>query len=294
MKSFLIATVALFLSCLSASQNKSIDIAENSEAFKSYWYGGKAELNRYELSQSRYGEQRTGEAVLVFVSEDFLLGKQVKYEYGAKENIAPVIKMNASRKFFTGLYPYSIMTSVFTPVDSRPTPKLSCSVQEWCGHTYMQINRTKNKYRVTGHSYFQSEGDESYSIECTTLEDEIRNLIRIDPKTLPLGELRITPSVLSSRLEHRKMNPERASASLKELSEGISVYSIKYLNTRRELDISFETAFPHKIVSWREVSANGGITTAKLTSSIKSDYWNKRFNSDMEWRDSLGLKTRYH
>ncbi|MEQ8425026.1 MAG: hypothetical protein RIA63_09970, partial [Cyclobacteriaceae bacterium] len=32
------------------------------EQFKDYWYAGKAEVNAYNLDQSRYGENRPGKA----------------------------------------------------------------------------------------------------------------------------------------------------------------------------------------------------------------------------------------
>ena len=48
--------------------------------FASYWYQGKAEINVFDLQQSRYGEVRAGKAVLIFVTEDFSKSKQVKLD----------------------------------------------------------------------------------------------------------------------------------------------------------------------------------------------------------------------
>ena len=42
-----------------------------SQEFKGYWYAGKAEVSSYKLEQARYGEIREGNAVLVYVTEDF-------------------------------------------------------------------------------------------------------------------------------------------------------------------------------------------------------------------------------
>ena len=39
--------------------------------FASYWYQGTAEVNVFDLEQSRYGEVRPGKAVLNFVTENF-------------------------------------------------------------------------------------------------------------------------------------------------------------------------------------------------------------------------------
>src|SRR5262245_19023266 len=80
------------------------------DQFHGYWYQQKAELARYALSQARYGEIHKGESVLIFVTEPFWKDKQVKYEFGDKTDSLSVLKLNFTRKFYTGIYPYSVMT----------------------------------------------------------------------------------------------------------------------------------------------------------------------------------------
>lgn len=84
-----------------------------SEQFKAHWFDGHAEISSYALSQSRYGENREGTAVLLFVTEDFLKKEQVKANQKSKETL-PVLKLNRTKKFLTGIYPYSIMSSSFS------------------------------------------------------------------------------------------------------------------------------------------------------------------------------------
>ncbi len=86
-------------------------------AFDSYWYQGKAELTRYALRQARYGETHDGEVVLIFVTEDFLPKLQVKHEAGDAADAISVLKLNAYRRFYTGIYPYTVMTSSFSSGD---------------------------------------------------------------------------------------------------------------------------------------------------------------------------------
>ena len=88
------------------------------EEFKDYWYNGEAEITSYKLEQARYGEMHDGKAVLVFVTEDFLPETQVKADHYEETNI-PVLKLNATKKFNTGIYPYSIMQSTFYPVSNN-------------------------------------------------------------------------------------------------------------------------------------------------------------------------------
>ena len=48
----------------------------------------------------------------------------------------PILKLNQSLKFNTGIYPYSVMMSAFQPVDRNNYPhavKVTNTVQEWCG-----------------------------------------------------------------------------------------------------------------------------------------------------------------
>jgi len=90
--------------------------SELSDEFKNYWYAGKAELSSYKLQQARYGEIHSGTAVLVFVTEDFSKSKQVKLDHpeNAGNDKLPVLKLNFTKKFVTGIYPYSMMMSAFS------------------------------------------------------------------------------------------------------------------------------------------------------------------------------------
>ncbi len=76
-------------------------------------------MSTYDFLQNRYGEERTGEAILVFVTEDFSASKQVKLDNSAEagKDKVPIMKLNHIRRFVTGIYDYSMTLSVFTPVD---------------------------------------------------------------------------------------------------------------------------------------------------------------------------------
>lgn len=287
----------MFLSsCTSVSSQAPPAKPIDQEAFNQYWYEGKAELNRYELKQARYGEIHEGDAVLIFVTEDFLMDKQVKYEYGQRSaEVKPILKLNFTRKFFTGVYPYSMMTSIFTPVDlSLVSPKVTTTSQEWCGHTYSQLNLKKDKYEGVLHSYFQSEGDQEFSLDAVLLEDEIWTKIRLNPTSLPTGKIELIPSTQYLRLKHQDFGVETAVATLEattnpELSElPLQTYKIAYRDFGRVLTVTFESAFPHAIVAWSE-EERGLKTEAVRTHAIKSAYWGKHDVKDAPLREQLGL-----
>lgn len=306
MKVFWAVVLLAVFSC-SAGENRSPSAAApaNAEAFKGYWYQGKAELTRYDLEQARYGEIHHGSAVLIFVTEDFLPDKQVKYEYGERpEHVESVLKLNFVRKFWTGIYPYSMMTSTFTPVDLQPgvALKLTCSSQEWCGHTYTQLNLRGKEYRGMLHSYFQEEGDREIRIPAALPEDQLWALIRIDPSRLPRGKTEFIPGLQYLRLRHHPARPEKALARLTtELREDLSpdslmAYRVEYSEIQRTLTIYFEKAFPHRILGWEETMLSGFrqpkllTTRAVRTHWLMTDYWNKHSVADSTYRKQLGFE----
>lgn len=274
--------------------------------FGDYWYQGKAELNRYELEQARYGELHKGEAVLIFVTEDFLTDKQVKFERGDGTKAVSILKLNSARKFYTGIYPYSNLTSVFTPVDQKKHPqslKISTTVQEWCGHVYSQLNLRDGSYRGISHSYFQEEADQQFDLKAALLEDEIWTRIRLAPGSLPTGNIELIPDLQFIRLRHLKFEVQKATAELKtavgsKLSKNpVMEYSVSYKDINRKVRIFFEKTFPHEILSWEEEITSGWgpgaktlTTRAVRTHKVITDYWSKNSVADADYRNQLGLQ----
>ena len=298
--------VITILSC--KQQKPSVDLAENnvtsiekledsktfkepSQQLKDYWYKRQAEITSYKLEQARYGEMRDGEAVLIYVTEDFLPNIQVKADRQNNTNI-PVLKLNATKNFNTGIYPYSIMQSVFFPVNNiQNALKVSSSIQEWCGQAYTQLNN-RAQFEIMSHSYFEGEADENLKLDKAILENELWTKLRIDPKGLPTGNLEIIPALEFIRLKHVPIKAYKATVELKDDN-----YTITYPDLNRTLSINFNTAFPFEILSWEEsfksgYGPNAKIMTTKATKleSIQSAYWGKNSNADLDLRKTLGLK----
>ncbi len=261
------------------------------DTFNSYWYNGEAEITSYQLEQARYGELRTGKAVLVYVTEDFLPEIQVKADRRATNNI-PVLKLNATKKFNTGIYPYSVMQSTFYPVtNNQHAIKISSSIQEWCGHVYTQLNN-RAAFEITSHSYFETEADQNFELDKAITENELWVQLRLDPKSLPTGTIRVVPSLEYVRLKHVKLKAYEANAVNKD-----GVYALTYPELNRSLKINYNTAFPYDISGWEETFKSGfGASAKTLTTkatrleSIKSPYWNKNSNSDESLRATLKLQ----
>lgn len=264
--------------------------------FKSYWYSGKAEINVFKLDQSRYGENRDGKAILIFVSEDFSMKKHVKMDNPDADlaDKVNVLKMNFAKNFVTGIYPYSMMLSVFSAVNQNPHPlKVTMSSQEWCGHVFSQLDLDQEKYIVHTHSYFENDRDEQVSLKAAWLEDELWNLIRLDPEKLPLGQIEIIPGLFFTRLNHVSNQVTKATSGKEKRGDDIQ-YTVNFNDGERILAITYQKDFPHKIYSWDEylqVKGRKLHTVATLEKTLITDYWRKNSNEFLYLRDSLGLSS---
>jgi len=140
-------------------------------SFDARWRDGRAELASYDLTYPRYGEDRTGTAVTVIVTEPFNADRQVKSDSGGPGSFG-VLKLNLAEDFPTGVYDYNLMTSVFVATEQAgprgllgpgDPVKVSFSSQEWCGQTWQQAgfrhSRDPSKVHIDIRSYFESEGD---------------------------------------------------------------------------------------------------------------------------------------
>jgi len=306
MKSIVAIAIFALLATFSVVESQELSGSSavvDSEEFKAYWYDGKAEITSYKLEQARYGEIHEGYAVLVFVTEDFSKSKQVKLDnpQNANGDDVKVLKLNRIKKFDTGIYRYSLMDSVFTPIyigEYPNTLKVTSSSQEWCGNTFTQLNLDDNGYEVRSFSYFESQGDTKFNLQQEILEDELWARIRLAPESLPVGRIKIIPATMASRLTHKELKVEIAEASLIENSKDSNLmdYKLVYDDSGRAMKITFSKEFPYEILSWEETyksgfGSNAKTLTTKATKNkmLITDYWNKNKTVDHELRKKLGL-----
>lgn len=305
MRFILIFTLLFAWSCASKNHSKNnevlpVEISEQDRTeFNQYWYAGKAEISTYKLEQLRYGQVRDGKQVMIFVTEDYNIDKQVKKEYPSQDKSASIMKLNKIDRFTTGIYDYSVMTSVFTPVDLSAynhSFKINNSCQDWCGQSWSELLWNDGTgFQFNLNSYFESEATLTEKIGETYSEDELYTLMRIDTKKLPVGEFDIIPSLTYTRYTHEKMAVQKATGSLvlqvQEDGAQIWIYTVIF-EDGRTLRIDLQPVFPHRILAWEEKvkTASGWLTSkATLDRSLHTDYWNQNGESDIENRKLLGL-----
>lgn len=267
-------------------------------SFERYWYQGSAELARYDLTQQRYGSPREGHAVLIFVTEPFLPDAQVKHELEDGRDDVSVLKLNHYRRFYTGIYPYTALTSTFGAVDHQGEAlKSTATVTEWCGQAFTQLNRRDGGWAMELRSYFQAEGDQDEQLESAPLEDSLFIRGRFGAEALPTGDsLSLIPALHYLRFRHQPVKPYAASASVDRARDEtygageLVRYEVRYPQLGRTLVIFFEPAFPFDVLGWEErQEGEEGVTRAVRTHAIVTDYWSHNGPEDDAYREALGL-----
>lgn len=289
-------------------------------AFWPYWGDGLAELNGYRIIQPRYGELRSGQAVLIFVTETFSASARVKADPGKHpaSDEFPVLKLNAARQFQTGIYQYNLLTSAFALVDGKQLfggtfqpgdlTKLTFSSQEWCGHVFDELLFEGDHIQSLRMSYFDGEGTErrelprpTNGITADELPIRLRQLLgefpptsdpaagqKAGPLTLPY-----LPSLTWARLQHKPLEWTTATLAHASTPETVQVPAGRFETTRWEVKPQtgpastwwIEVAYPHHLVRWQGDDGEVG----ELTGFARKPYWKLHALGDEKELKDLGL-----
>lgn len=272
--------------------------------FYQYWGDGKAEISSYQVVQPRYGEPREGYGVMIFVTEDLHRGSFIKVESQGVPQAEKiyVLKLNNVLKFDTGIYDYSVMSSVFSAAEGPAHPfelcRISLSAQEWCGQVFEEVLLRGSRLQGTLNSYFEKEGRQQYELEApASFESEDHLLIRIRELKGPWmseGEekqLVLLPSLWSFRIKHqgRSTVPARlAKGKEAQFSAGgqslaAFPWTLEAAGTTKTIWV--EQAYPHRILAWEDSQGGRG----ELLVTVREPYWQLNHSADAGWRQQLKL-----
>ena len=280
------------------------------QPFWSRWGDGKADVDAYEIVTPRYGALRTGTAVLIMVTETFAQRERVKSDPGrrtASEEF-PVIKLNRVEDFPTGIYDYNLMTSAFValaPVGGReaglPT-KISFSAQEWCGHAYSQALFDADAVRLTSHSYFDGEADESLRLPGAALFSEDSLPLWARGLAAPLvsagkpGTVSMLASLKVGRLGHQDpvvltatLSEEKGTRSITVPGGSMTVRTrTVQLSDGRSWTFEIDAEAPHRLVRW--TGSNGEV--GRWLGGDRLAYWQMNGPGNEAALSRLGLTSR--
>jgi len=271
--------------------------------FYEHWSDGRAEVSSYEVVQPRYGEMRAGYGVMIFVTEDIHRDTHIKVEspLSAQKRLY-VLKLNNVLKFNTGMYDYSVMTSVFSEVEAAEYAfalrKISLSAQEWCGHVFDEVQVRGGRLNGTLNSYFESEGRREYQLERErNFASEDGLLIRmreLKGELLATGErmeLQLLPGLWSLRMAHAEHALVAATLDKGEVVEiesrgaqlAAHIWTLETAAGWKKYWI--EKAYPHRILRWEHSDGGRG----ELKKTIRVPYWSLHDNADETYRRELDI-----
>jgi len=270
-----------------------------SSGFWTAWGDGRAELSGYAITTRRYGTPRDGKAVLIFVTEPMDRRVWIKDDAGdvpAADRVN-VMKLNQILKFQTGIYPYSVMTSVFAPVDGgtpeRFSPvKIAMSAQEWCGHVYERVSPKPGSFDDEMRSYFHAEGDRDTTVAApagTLFEDALPIQLRELDGPFAGGKSwsgSIVPSLWSRRRRHVPLEPVPATIRREEASRaGVKVTRFTLAYGEVSVVYEVEQAAPRRLLGWK--SSDGD--EARILRTARLPYWQLNRAGDEKYLEQLGL-----
>ncbi len=294
------------------------------DAFWKHWGDGKGELSGYGGKISRYGHLRPVRVALVYVTETMNRKTWVKDGTAKGTERVPVMKLNHSVKFQTGIYPYSVLTSVFSPVEDWGTPrfqpvKITATTQEWCGNFFMGLWPGPNKSLREVHSYFDGEADKRDIVETppgTLYQDAL--LIQLRELQGPFAggkdwHGKLVPSLWFRRSMHRVSKPVDATIKREDAEfEGkpVTRFTLHYVDKKPSSPISapakkgepakpkwltqggdvtvtydVEKAQPHRILHWHRSDGSD----FRLLKTTRLPYWGLHDPGNEHYREQMGL-----
>jgi len=290
-----------------------------SSEFWEWWGDGQAELSGYRMMVDRYGAPREAELALIYVTEPHDRRTWIKDDRVEEPHRVNVMKLNQNMAFLTGTYPYSVMTSVFAPVDryreeSFSPVRIVHSVQEWCGAYSHLVWPGPDRYRSLRLSYFAHEGERIREVEADApllYEDAL--LVQLRELDGPFAgggdwEGMLVPELWRLRSGHRGTDPLPARIIREEATwmvEGLDRAGdgepggggsqMEKPVTRFTLQAGeYERVFhverdaPRRILGWTTSTGE----EARLLASERMAYWELNRPGDESWREALGLSPR--
>lgn len=128
-------------------------------AMNKYWEDGLAEVATYDAERTVYKKKRPFEYTLITVKEEFNQQFNVKTDDYKRDDLFPVMKVNAFCQIPADNYPYHYLTSLFFRRD-QPVAlyKMTSSSQEWCGNTFKAIVDDGVNFKESFNSYWDQQG----------------------------------------------------------------------------------------------------------------------------------------
>ena len=242
------------------------------------WHDGLAEVNRYAMTRSQYGQIRTFDATLLVVKEELDPELMVKSDR-VHDGTIPALKMNWLFDIPTDNYPYHHATSVF--LDRRDPFLLHREVTvstEWCGTVTKELRAHTEPAELNYMTYYQSEGsgtdrvpwpangvsEEQLLFSVRTLDFEATQ-----PTELAVLERLVTSHHRGTRFRDGTLRVVGRAPALDANGQSHDAWHVRVDLGRESLDYWVAAEAPHLLVAHE---GPGGLSM-RLAASRRYAYW---------------------
>ena len=279
------ALTALLLVALSAAgcgtqRAEALDGLTAELARDALWDDGNAEFSVYDGRTRLERRERSFEAKIIVVKEDFVRQQLVKSDHGPLPGKTfEVLKMNLVRDIPTGLYTFHQMVSVFCDRQNLQPVKYAASSLESCGLVSVVAKPRDGSLQHVSHSYWDEEGDRTLMLEWppnAAFYDALPLWLRGFDLEAPA---RFQIELLPTQWRNRVGTPELTRASVEFLGPDTARGGRLAVRLRRgevEDRLWFEAENPH--VLWRWEMGDG--TTLVLRRTMRVPYWQRTAPED--------------
>ncbi len=248
------------------------------------WDHGLAQVCLYEGQRLKYGQLVPSTMEMITVREAFDPERLVKATDPDAPDVLPVMKMNLLRSTRTGTYEYRQMASVFVHRDTAALHKLVATSQEWCGGSFVELERRGDEATLRISNYFPGEGSSARSIPTAELPitaDELPLFLRQRLTQLEVGDsFRLAAPLLSHKPRYTVGTAEVV--ALDTGSETLTDGSVRAVRT-----VVLETpwgreswAFADDALRTLIVWSNEAGEEYRLRKDMFLDYWNRNQPGD--------------
>lgn len=243
------------------------------------WDDGKAEYAAYEISWPRYGEARSGRALLVAVKENWAPDLEVKADRPRDDGF-DVLKTNHVRHFRTGIYDYHQMASAFIRRDDGRLRKFVSSSTEACGISTALMQGGQ----LTTSGYFDGDGVQNRAWPSRAWpEDALPLMLRDFVKGEAPPTIKVFPTTMTGRfgqLEARDHRLERRDAGMVETPAGnFAGTELRLLEGDRAHRFTFATEAPHTLLKYE--GPDGAVY--RLAKVERLAYWGMLREGEEQW-----------
>jgi len=251
-----------------------------------YWNDGLAEMCYYDATDEIYGKPRNYTRTMLMNREWMDSDTMVKFIGADTSKAVPVFKITIAEEIPTENYNYRYLVSQYLRRSDLRFEKLAVSSQEWCGTTFKQLKRSKDAITLKGFSYFEGEGDQTFTLPAGAHVYPREALFALARQVAISGELRdvtVLNALRSTHLQEPSTRPLTLvpKAKTQRVTVPAGTYTARMVQLKKDEQVLAEylvdASAPHLFLRYQDHETGQNFA---LRAFEKRAYWDRSSKSD--------------